>query len=249
MMGLVAGVVIRAMVRAVARLVVRTVMGFVVGAVMGLVIRTVMGIVVGVVVRTVVRTVIRTFVRLVARVDRFFVRTIRLIVRIVIGAVMRLVVGVVIGAVRLVVRVVRLVICFSKFQHAFAIFTIDVAWLESRVDARPLFIFTFCPSIVPEVNKVVSPTPIEFPCCYIVVLDQNIFDFSSSYVCISKRVQNFRFIESKDSHDEVLWLSEILNSVAVHMSHYFAINFVLHKVRPPLDFVNVVAFVVLNIPL
>jgi len=198
MMGLVVGVVIRAMVRAVVRLVV--------GAVMRLVVRTVMG--------------------LVARVVRFFVRTIRIIVRIVIGAVMRLVVRVVIGAVRLVVGVIRLVICFSEFQYAFAILIIDVAMLESRVDARPLFIFTFCPSFFVEVIEVVSPTQIEFPCFYIVVLDLNPIDFSSSYVCISKRVINIRFIESKDSHDEVLWLSEILNSVAVHTSHYFVINFV-----------------------
>jgi len=217
------------MVRAVARLVVGAVMGLIVGIV--------------------VRTVIGTFVRLVARVVRFFVRTIRIIVRIVIGAVMRLVVRVVIGAVRLVVGVVRLVICFSEFQYAFAIFTIGVPWLESRVDARPLFIFTFCPSFVPEVIEVVSPTPIEFTCFYIVILYLNPIDFSSSYVCISKRVQNIRFIESKDSHDEVLRLSEILNSVTMHTSHYFAINFVLHEVRPPLDFVPVEAFVVLNIPL
>jgi hypothetical protein len=222
MMGLVVGVVIRAMVRAVARLVVRTVMGFVVGIM--------------------VRTVIGTFVRLVARVMRFFVRTIRIIVRIVIWAVMRLVV-------RIVVGVVRLVICFSEFQYAFAIFTIGVPWLESRVDARPLFIFTFCPSFVPEVIEVVSPTPNEFTCIYIVVLYLNPIDFSCSYVCISKRVQIVCFIESKDSHDEVLWLSEILNSVAVHTSHYFAINFVLHEVRSPLDFVPVEAFVVLNIAL
>jgi len=187
--------------------------------------------------------------RLVARVVRFFVRTIRLIVRIVIGAVMRLVVRVVIGAVRLVVGVVRLVICFSEFQYAFAIFIIDVAWLESRVDARPLFIFTFCPSSVVEVIEVVSPTRSEFTCFYIVVLYLNPIDFSSSYVCISKRVQNVRFIESKDSHDEVLWLSEILNNGAVHTSYFFAINFELHKVRPPLDFVPVIAFVVLNTPL
>merc|ERR1719510_1020485 len=226
--------------------VVRTVMGLVVGivvrivvrAVMGLVVRAVMGLIVGIV----VRTVIGTFVRLVARVVRFFVRTIRIIVRIVIGAVMRLVVRVVIGA-------VRLVICFSEFQYAFAIFTIGVPWLESRVDARPFFIFTFCPSFVPEIIEVVSPTPIEFTCFYIVVLYLNPIDFSSSYVCISKRVQNIRFIESKDSHDEVLRLSEILNSVTMHTSHYFAINFVLHEVRPPLDFVPVEAFVVLNIPL
>jgi len=226
--------VIRAMVRAVVRLVVGAVMGLVVGIV--------------------VRTVIGTFVRLVARVVRFFVRTIRLIVRIVTGTVIRLVVRVVIGAVmrivvRLVVRVVRLVICFSEFQYAFAIFIIDVAWLESRVDARPLFIFTFCPSSVVEVIEVVSPTRSEFTCFYIVVLYLNPIDFSSSYVCISKRVQNVRFIESKDSHDEVLWLSEILNNGAVHTSYFFAINFELHKVRPPLDFVPVIAFVVLNTPL
>ena len=149
---------------------------------MGLVVRTVMGLVVGVV----VRTVIGAFVRLVARVVRFFVRTIRLIVRIVIGTLMRLVVRFVVRAVRLVVRVVvgvvRLVICFSEFQYAFAIFTIGVPWLESRVDARPLFIFTFCPSFVPEVIEVVSPTPNEFTCIYIVVLYLNPIDFSSSYV-------------------------------------------------------------------
>ena len=195
MMGLVVGVVIRAMVRAV--------VGLVVGAVMGFVVRTVMGFVVGIV----VRTVIGTFVRLVARVVRFFVRTIRIIVRIVIGAVMRLVVRVVIGAVRLVVGVVRLVIIFSVFQYAFAIFIIDVACLESRVDVRPLFIITFCPSFVVEVIEVVSPTPSEFTCCYIVVLYLNPIDFSSSYVCISKRIQLVPFIPSKDSHDEVLWLS------------------------------------------
>jgi len=193
----------------------------------------------------VVRTVIGTFVRLVARVVRFFVRTIRLIVRIVIGTLMRLFVRFVVRAVRLVVRVV----CFSEFQYAFAIFIIDVAWLESRVDARPLFIFTFCPSSVVEVIEVVSPTRSEFTCFYIVVLYLNPIDFSSSYVCISKRVQNVRFIESKDSHDEVLWLSEILNNGAVHTSYFFAINFELHKVRPPLDFVPVIAFVVLNTPL
>jgi len=221
-MRLIVGVVIRAMVRAVVRLVVGAVMGLIVGIV--------------------VRTVIGTFMRFVTRVVRFFVRTIRLIVRIVIGALMRLVV-------RFVIGVVRLVICFCEFQYAFAIFIIDVAWLESRVDARPLFIFTFCPSSVVEVIEVVSPTRSEFTCFYIVVLYLNPIDFSSSYVCISKRVQNVRFIESKDSHDEVLWLSEILNNGAVHTSYFFAINFELHKVRPPLDFVPVIAFVVLNTPL
>ena len=177
--------------------------GIVVRPVMGLVVRTVMGLVVGVV----VRTVIGAFVRLVARVVRFFVRTIRLIVRIVIGTLMRLVVRFVVRAVRLVVGVVRLVIIFSVFQYAFAIFIIDVACLESRVDVRPLFIITFCPSFVVEVIEVVSPTPSEFTCCYIVVLYLNPIDFSSSYVCISKRIQLVPFIPSKDSHDEVLWLS------------------------------------------
>merc|ERR1719325_488543 len=191
---------------------------------MGFVVRTVIGLVVGIVVRTVARLVL-------GAVMGFVVRTvIGLVVgigfRTVIGALMSLVVRVVIGAVRLVVGVIRLVICFSEFQYAFAILIIDVAMLESRVDARPLFIFTFCPSFFVEVIEVVSPTQIEFPCFYIVVLDLNPIDFSSSYVCISKRVINIRFIESKDSHDEVLWLSEILNSVAVHTSHYFVINFV-----------------------
>ena len=183
MMGLVVGVMIRTMVRAVVRLVVGAVMGFVV--------------------RVVVRTVIGTFVRLVARVVRFFVRTIRLIIRIVIGTLMRLVVRFVVRAVRLVVRFV----CLSEFQYAFAIFIIDVTCLESRVDVRPLFIITFCPSFVVEVIEVVSPTPSEFTCCYIVVLYLNPIDLSSSYVCISKRIQLVPFIPSKDSHDEVLWLS------------------------------------------
>merc|ERR1719510_690710 len=168
LMGLVVGVVIRAMVR----------------AVVGLVVRAVMGLVVGVV----VRTVIGTFVRLITRVVRFFVRTIRLIVRIVIGTLMRLVVRFMVRAVRLVVGVVRLVICFSVFQYAFAIFIIDVACLESRVDVRPLFIITFCPSFVVEVIEVVSPTPSEFTCFYIVVLYLNPINFSSSYICISKRI-------------------------------------------------------------
>ena len=186
-MGLIVGIVIRAMVRAVVRLVVGAVMGFVVGVV--------------------VRTVIGTFVRLVARVVRFFVRTIRLIVRIVIRTLMRLVVRFMVRAVRLVVGVVRLMIIFSVFQYAFAIFIIDVTCLESRVDVRPLFIITFCPSFVVEVIEVVSPTPSEFTCCYIVVLYLNPIDLSSSYVCISKRIQLVPFIPSKDSHDEVLWLS------------------------------------------
>jgi len=169
-------------------LVVGVVIRAMVRAVVGLVVRIVMGLFVGVV----VRTVIGAFVRLVARVVRFFVRTIRLIIRIVIGTLMRL--------------VVRFV-CLSEFQYAFAILIIDVACLESRVDVRPLFIITFCPSFVVEVIEVVSPTPSEFTCCYIVVLYLDPIDFSSSYVCISKRIQLVPFIPSKDSHDEVLWLS------------------------------------------
>merc|ERR1719479_250662 len=180
-MGLVVRAVVGLVFGVVIRAMVRAVVGLVVRAVMGLVVRTVMGLVVGVV----VRTVIGTFVRLITRVMRFVVRFM-------------------VRAVRLVVGVVRLVICFSVFQYAFAIFIIDVACLESRVDVRPLFIITFCPSFVVEVIEVVSPTPSEFTCCYIVVLYLNPIDFSSSYVCISKRIQFFRFIPSPDSHDEVL---------------------------------------------
>jgi len=180
-------------------IVVRPVMGLVVGVVIRPMVRAVVGLVVGVV----VRIVIGFLVRLVARVERFFVRTIRLIIRIVIGTLMRLVVRFVVRAVRLVVRFV----CLSEFQYAFAIFIIDVACLESRVDVRPLFIITFCPSFVVEVIEVVSPTPSEFTCCYIVVLYLNPIDFSSCYVCISKRIQLVPFIPSPDSHDEVLWLS------------------------------------------